>query len=312
MRKKLIKFLIKLLISLAFIAWLVFKVKWNEVLGYISEIKIWQVIVYVILYLIGIWISAVKWKGLSDYKQLKAGLWDYYKYYLTGTLVNNFFPSFVGGDTFRSYQLGKMNNGKYVEAASTVLTDRITGFIGVMIMVIFFSLLNFKIVLANPLLLIINFLIILSFIPDVFLAIGRKFSFWQKIKRFIPLLAIQIFQEIRSYSQNGGVIKKAVVLGMLFNFVGVAVANFVLFSAFGISVGILDYLTVIFMISIISAIPVSINNIGIKEWAYITLFGLFGIGSSAVVAVAILSRFLQMAVSFLALPVYLKEKSSSK
>lgn len=266
---------------------------------------------YVILYLIGIWISAVKWKGLSDYKQLKAGIKDYYKYYLTGTLVNNFFPSFVGGDTFRSYQLGKINNGKYVEAASTVLVDRITGFVGVMIMVLFFSIINFKTTLANPVLVVINGLIILSFVPDVFIVLARKFKFWEKVKKIIPQIILQIFQEIRGYSQDHAVLKKAILLGAIFNFVGVAMANLVLFYAFGIKINVIDYLTVIFMISIISAIPISINNIGIKEWAYITLFGLFGIGSSAVVAIAILSRFLQMAVSFLALPVYLKEKSSN-
>jgi glycosyltransferase 2 family protein len=306
--KKTVKFIIKLLISLAFIAWLVFKVNWDEVFDYLAQVKLWQILAYIFFYLIGIWISAVKWKNLADYKKIKTNIKECYQYYLAGTLVNNFLPSFVGGDTFRSYQLGKTNEGKYVEAASTVLVDRITGFIGVMVMVLLFSVINIKTTLANPLLIVINILIVLSFVPDVFIVVARKFRFWKKIKQIIPQIIIQIFQEIRGYSQNHAVLKKAILWGMLFNFVGVAMANFVLFYAFGIKINIIDYLTVIFMISIISAIPISINNIGVKEWAYITLFGLFGINSAAVVSIAILSRFLQMAVSFLALPVYLRSK----
>jgi hypothetical protein len=70
-------------------------------------------------------------------------------------------------------------------------------------------------------------------------------------------------------------------------------------------------MSVIFLISIISALPISINNIGLKEWAYITFFGIFGLSSGAVIAVSIISRFIQMAVSFTAMPIYLKSKKDS-
>jgi hypothetical protein len=70
----------------------------------------------------------------------------------------------------------------------------------------------------------------------------------------------------------------------------------------------LDYLSIVFLISIVSAIPVSINNIGIKEWAYITFFGFFGIASSGALVAALLSRIVQMLISFAALPYYLKNK----
>ena len=81
-----------------------------------------------------------------------------------------------------------------------------------------------------------------------------------------------------------------------------------------LSVGMnfLDYLSVIFLISIVASVPVSINNIGIKEWAYITFFAVFGIEASQVVSVAIISRFIQMLISFFALPIYLRRKNFKK
>jgi uncharacterized membrane protein YbhN (UPF0104 family) len=95
---------------------------------------------------------------------------------------------------------------------------------------------------------------------------------------------------------------------MVFALLGVAAANYVLFWSLGVKISLLDYLSVIFLISIVSAIPVSINNIGIKEWAYVTFFGFFGVNSAVVIAIAIISRFLQMLFSFFALPIYIKNK----
>jgi len=101
---------------------------------------------------------------------------------------------------------------------------------------------------------------------------------------------------------------QSILLGIIFSFIGVAMLNYVLFQALGIEIGMLNYLSVIFLIAIISSIPVSVNNIGIKEWAYVTFFGLFGLNASAVLTVAIISRTIQMVVSFAALPMYLRRK----
>jgi hypothetical protein len=66
----------------------------------------------------------------------------------------------------------------------------------------------------------------------------------------------------------------------------------------------MDYMSVIFLISIVSSIPISINNLGVKEWAYIFFFGLFGVELTLAVTVVILSRVVQMLMSFLAVPLY--------
>lgn len=308
MRKKAIKLILKVTVSLAFVAWIVFKIKWNEVLGYVREISIWQVFLYVAIFSAGIVISGYKWRLLAKEKKIEFDLWNFSKFYLTGAFINNFMPSFLGGDTYRSYQIGKGETNRYAEAASTVLMDRITGFIGTMILVLLFSVLNAKTVLKNPILVIMDVLIIASFGTDIFIMALRRSSLWKIIRKYIPSAVLHIASEIRGYNSNRKILLKAVFGGIIFNLVGVGLANYVLFWAFGIHISLLNYLTVIFLISIVSAIPISINNIGVKEWAYITFFGILGVSASAVVTVAIVSRFLQMLVTFFALPIYLKSR----
>ena len=307
MKKKTIKFLLKLSVSAVFLFYIIFKVKWSEVLFYVTEIKFWQIILYIAVYLSGILISSYKWKMLSECKNIKHKLLDYFRFYLAGAFINNFMPSFIGGDTFRAYQIGRQNE-KYIEAGSTVLMDRITGFVGAAALSIIFGVINFRNIIHSKILIVINILVILSLFSDLLIIRFTRSSYFQRIKKYVPEKILELAREVRNYNSDSKILYKAVFWSVIFNFVGVAAANYVLFLSLGIKVGLLNYLSAVFLISIISALPISINNIGIKEWAYITFFGALGVSSSAVVTVAILSRFLQMIISFFALPTYLKSK----
>jgi glycosyltransferase 2 family protein len=139
------------------------------------------------------------------------------------------------------------------------------------------------------------------------LSLTARKPFWKNIIKKLPNKVSEIIVDFAQY-WGSAALGKAFLLAIIFSLVGIAGVNYVLFWSLGIKVGIINYLTVIFLISFISALPVSINNIGIKEWAYVTFFGFFGVSASAVITVALLSRILQMVVSFTALPAYLKSK----
>jgi glycosyltransferase 2 family protein len=308
---KYLKLFLKISVTLGFVTWVVLKTDWNQVLFYLAKIDLWKLFVYIALILLGIAISAYKWKLLSDFKGIRHKYIDYYRYYLTGTFINNFMPSFIGGDTFRAYEIGK-NEKKYIEAASSVFADRITGLISMTILALAFSLINFRISFTNHLMLLFNLLIIASLVLDVLVAKTRKFRFWKKIMDRFPEKIARFIIEVQNYSENGRFLTKAINYGMLFQLVGVALANYVLFWSLGIQINLLDYLSVIFLISIVSSFPISVNNIGLKEWAYVTFFGIYGMDGSAMVTAAILSRFIQMLISFLALPTYVRIRKADQ
>ncbi|PIU81026.1 MAG: hypothetical protein COS71_00325 [Candidatus Moranbacteria bacterium CG06_land_8_20_14_3_00_40_12] len=95
------------------------------------------------------------------------------------------------------------------------------------------------------------------------------------------------------------------IYSFLFNLIGVGLANLILFWSLGINIDLLDYFSVIFLISIVASIPA---GVGLKEWAYIAYFAPLGISILGAVMVAILNRFLQGLVNLAALPIYLKSK----
>lgn len=307
-KNKTFTFVLKASVSLGFIVYVIFTVNWNDVWSEVKEIAWWEALLYVVLLTLGMYISSYKWKLLSDYKKFKMNHFDHFQYYLAGTFINNFMPSFVGGDTYKAYQLGR-KDGRYTEAASTVMVDRITGLVGAMFLALFFSVLNFKNVIRSDILIVVNILVIISFAIDILIACIKKSDFLKKAaQRFIPQKIFNLIKEIYSYGNDKTIFKKSIFWAVVFNFVGVAVVNYVLFLSLGIRIGFLDYLSVIFLTSIVASVPISINNIGIKEWSYITFFGALGVPTAPVITVSILSRILQMIVSFFALPIYLRDK----
>jgi hypothetical protein len=303
--KKYTKLIFKILVSAVFLFWIIFKVDWRNVVENVSNLNIFYLFFYIIVVVLGIAISSYKWKVLANFKGIQLSFLEFFKFYLTGTFINNFMPSFVGGDTFKAYETGKAQ-GKYIESASSVFMDRITGLFGATILALIFSLLNIIKVIDSKVLIIVNIIIFLSFLTDIFIAKVRKYTFWSRFGKYFPDKVVAFVADLGTYNNNSKIFRKTILLTFVFDFVGLALANYILFLAFGIQIGILDYLSVIFLISIVSSVPISINNIGIKEWAYITFFGVFGLSSSAVITVAITSRMIQMLISFFALPIYLR------
>lgn len=309
MNKKWIKFCIKLLVSSFFVWWIIFKVDWGEVGQYLKKITPGEILLYIGLYLGGMFFSAYKWKFLAQLRGIILPLPEFFKAYFTATFINNFMPSFVGGDSFKIYHIGKISQ-KFKEAASSVVIDRFTGLVGGMVLVVVFSILNFSVVRQNNILMILS---VLALGGLIFLFILLEFYRQRQIQtpfRKIDVFLNKLIKEINHYNGKAVHIWKALGISFLFNLVGLAGANWVLFWALEIHVGVLNYLSVIFLASVVSSVPISINNIGVKEWAYITFFGIFGISAPAVVSVAIVSRIIQMLLSFLAIPVYLRDKRS--
>ena len=304
--KKYLKFALKLLVSLIFVAWLVLKIDWKSVLLYTEHISLLQIIMYVAVLIFGMVISAYKWRILAEEKKFNLPLVSYFQYYLAGTFINNFFPSFIGGDTYRAYQIGR-GEKRYSAAAATVVMDRITGLLGAMILSIFFAILNWKVIAQHHVLLVILIIVAGILLGMSVLGPITRLGIWKHFSRYVPKKIQEVIKDFADY-RGTSALWKSMLGAIIYSLVGLGLVNYILFWALGIKIGALDYLTVIFLISIVSSIPVSINNIGIKEWAYVTFFGFFGVSASAVVTVSLVSRVLQMIVSFTALPSYLKNK----
>ncbi|PID52133.1 MAG: hypothetical protein CR972_03260 [Candidatus Moraniibacteriota bacterium] len=304
--KKKTKKISKILCASILVSFLIYTVDWQEVFLYVRGVKPFFLSLFVLFYFFGILISAYKWQVLGKIMQFHRPYYFYFKTYLLGTFFNNFFPSFVGGDAYRTVALGK-GEKRMKESSATVIVDRITGFIAIICLASVLGFLHYPVLSQNVLIIIFLFIFFIIFIGCVIGVIFFKGVFVQKIISFFPRF-IRRYIDTFILFHSRDIVFQSFFISVLFSLVGIAVANYMMFIAVGVDINFMDYMSVIFLTNLIASLPISIGNIGTKEFAYIFLFGFFGVSSSALIVIVVLSRVLQMMVSFVVFPMYLNEK----
>lgn len=228
------------------------------------------------------------------------------EFYFAGLFLNNFLPSFFGGDAYQSYILGKTEK-RFGAAISTVMFARFIGLWATIVLFLTFGLLGYRQIFARPLFATFGIGLVLFMVFDAALVYVYAHPKFRRLLEYIPEKIRRFFGELGGYA-DPAFLRENFVLSAAFALVGVGLFNLMLFFSLGEQVPVLPYLAVVFLISLVSSLPVSINNIGLKEWAYYTFFPLIGVRPEVALAVALLGRFLQVAVSVVGAPAFFKEK----
>ncbi len=305
--KKQFLFLLKIAVTILLILWLIGRVDWQSVLVELKEVSFPLLFLYIFFQLLGNVISAKKWQTIAHFKGLSFSLKEGFFTYLTGSFINNFLPSTIGGDTYRALWLAKHSEAK-AASISTVIFDRFIGLWTIALLGLLCSPILLSYSDKHPALLITYGFLVIFFFIDLFITyLYCKQWFHQFVSR-LPFFKLRRFLEEIIFYTKKHIWFSTSMWSTLFIFVGLVLSNFTLFHALGSTVHIIPFASAMFLVAIVSSVPLSINNIGIKEWAYITFFGLIGVSIETAVTVALLSRFIQMLLSFIALPHYLASR----
>lgn len=241
-------------------------------------------------------VSAYKWYRLTLARQLGAGYWRIFAYYVVGQFYNMFLPTSVGGDVVRSYELGKFS-GRQADAMASVFVERYTG---VVVLLLFAALA----VIAQLSRFGVDYVVIsLSLFGIGLVLIGwlvldqRAYRLLrEKVVGVIPV-STTIFTKLDSllsavdaYRNQPAAIMFALINSVFFYLI--AVVN-VLITAwvFDVNVTLIHMLLATPIIMVIMNLPISFGNIGLMEFAYTNVFILMGYGAELGLSVALLMRF---------------------
>jgi uncharacterized membrane protein YbhN (UPF0104 family) len=303
------KTVFKIAVSAVLVYWLIERVDWNAVGAIITQASLPLILGYIGLQLMGNIISAAKWQYLARIQGFDFSVKDGTLAYLTGAFINNFLPSTVGGDTYRVLWMSEP--GERSPAFATVFFDRITGllvlflFAGAGIM-----FLPWEVLLKEPAFIIFA-AITLSVAFTMLFALFWAERFYQLAVFLAELLPWQrpavLLRDFQSLA-NARVYARAIFWAILFTAIGIGASNYLLFTSLGAELSLIAFGSAIFAATLVANIPISINNIGVKEWSYVFFFGLLGVSAELAVTAALASRLLQMLISFIALPSYLADR----
>lgn len=303
------KTVLKVAVSAALVAWLIQKVEWSTVGDIVVHASLPLILVYVGFQIAGNIISAAKWQYLARIQGFDFSVKDGTFAYLTGAFINNFLPSTVGGDTYRV--LWMANVGERSRAFATVFFDRITGLLALFLFAgVGLAFLPWDVLLVQPVFIIfaaITLSVALAMLSALVWA-ERFYQFAVFLFEFLPWhRPISILRDFQSFAE-ARVYTRTILWASLFTIIGIGGSNFFLFSSLGAELSLIAFGSAIFAATLVANIPISINNIGVKEWSYVFFFGLVGVSAELAVTAALASRLLQMLISFIALPGYLATK----
>lgn len=293
------------LFSLSLVGALLYFVDWRQSLTLLRQIDPLPLLLALPLFPLGLWISAEKWRLLLLVHQLRIGSWQLLQWYWIGAFLSNFLPSSIGGDVSRLAFTRHM--GRMAEVAASIVMERLTGF-GVLLAFSTLSLILGGGYLQEPGLEPLLWLLVAGSAVVLGLTVccgnhlaglvnglcaGRQGLLFRWLAK-----GNKVAQALAFYRGYGRITVICLLLSLLF-YVLTIIAHYLFFHSLDIPISLAGVFLIVPLITLISALPISVNSLGLAEGAYVLLFTQVGIPPEECFAVALLIRFVQLLLTSL-------------
>lgn len=267
-------------VSAGVLAYIVHRVGAAEIVGALSGARLAPLGVALVLYLAGQLASAGKWALLGRAVGLGVPLSEYVALYFVGMFFNIFGPSTLGGDLVRGLYLGE-STGRRVLALNSVLFDRLSGLallmgVGAVALVLFP-----RYRLPGPL--------AKATVAGGLVLVG---AWWvaPRLARLLPSghrVRRAVLEDLAPFWRDPRLLSAVAAVSVAFHLSQVLV-QFAVSRALGLEVPLSYCLILHPLVSLASALPVSLAGFGVREGSYLYLLAIVGVPASSAVAFGLL------------------------
>ena len=241
----------------------------SSVTGIIRSADIILLLLAASTHIFGICITVVRWKTLLKTQKMDLSFGFLISSAFVGLFFNNLLPTSVGGDIYRAYDVAK-KTGRPVEISlSVVLVGRLTGMISTMVFAIAALFLGFttigerSVIIPIAIFFFICLVVVFLVLNPSVLKLGRiisKIKFLNKIKQKLT----NTYQTFLNFKKFKWALVRVFTYSLLLQFSVILFYYFVA-RAFGIELGLISFLFIVPIVTIIAMIPISIGGIGLRE-----------------------------------------------
>jgi uncharacterized membrane protein YbhN (UPF0104 family) len=288
--KPLLIFLLKLLVSAGLLVYFFTRIHIERFVHTFATADLSIIAVVLVVYLLSQFVGAVRWMVLARPLGFKTPLKVLVNYYLVGMFFNLFAPGTVGGDVSRIYylardgedNLNKKLGGATMHAAVSVFIDRVIG-MAVLVWLGALGLLLFPEYAIPAPIRHVTFAL-----AGLFVAGGISFPI---LPRVLPAdghpIVVKLRVAVRAYHADWRAIPQSILLSFVVHFVQ-AWIHMLLGRAIQIDIPYSFCIILYPLVGTFSALPVSLNGLGLREGGYLYLFQFIGVGSEKGVAFGLL------------------------
>jgi glycosyltransferase 2 family protein len=232
------------------------------------------------VYLSTLVLSAYRWRLLATILRLDAPFTDFLAYRFIATFANSLIPGVAGGDAIRAIYLGRRT--KHLgEAVASVLADRIVGLMG-----LFWLAASAAILIRE------------RGLPSIFTTVPMLtglialalFVASPLVIRFVQVMPSRLSRFagfIVTYLEHRSVLLATLALSVIVQSV-LAVCQYLLALGIGIDAPVTLFLFCVPIAGVFASLPLTINGLGVREGAYLLLFGMAGVDRTNAIALGLL------------------------
>jgi uncharacterized protein (TIRG00374 family) len=221
-------------------------------------------------------------------------------------LFNKIMPGALGGDIVKTLYTFKENNSKRSINVIAVFVDRTMGLVSIFAFGVIALIASGKKLDIDIGQMALLFIVSGGFL--IALLSNNILDFMEKVIRKIRLFQKPILKLLNSWRESVEYYKthKKTVLYSLSLCVPIHFLSFISFYVFSQSIGMqINFLEIVFAIAImwlITALPISLGGVGVRELTLVWLLGLFGVPSDQAVSLSVMGYINNTFLTLIALP----------
>lgn len=258
--------------------------------------------------------SCMKWGLFLRERGVVVGFHRLFRLYLVGSFFNNFLPSMVGGDLVRAYVLGKQIES-HTHSLASVFLERFTG----MIALVSLATLSFSfnagmrqepVVVVSILAMGGACLLLVWAVwkPEWALWLLRPVEKNRHVARVLPTL-MQFHDHVSYFKDKPVLVGKAMLYSFSFHFLA-AVNVYVACRVLAVPLDLYDAVVLTPIVLLVASLPLTVNGLGLWEWAFSVYLAQAGLPMDQGLAVALLLRAKNILLSLVGGVLFLIERGA--
>jgi uncharacterized protein (TIRG00374 family) len=273
------------LVSLLLIAFLVRKIDWPKLWDILRTVDVEWLIVGACCFLPVLLIVSWRWRMLLAVHGVRMRFWRIFELTMIGQFFSAFLLGTTGGDVVKIFYVARAVPRHKAAVSFTVIVDRVIGLVALLLFGVALSVTQLPLLLSTPETKFYTGLFYLfalgGVVVSVLACVGPLFLRHQTIRSFlkrIPFIhhGASLIAAYEKTAQAVGINVLALIASIPSHLCTTLVGYCVL-RAMHPAVPLLAFCSILAMVNMLIALPISISGLGVREWLFGTFLGLLHI-----------------------------------
>ena len=292
----------KLALGFALLAWVARRVDLDAVRVRLGDLAIWPIAATVPVYVVGILFHLWRWRSVLASRAIDLPKREATRLILAANFLNLFLPGNLGNDVYRVFGSRRVA-ASLLQSTGIVVLERYCGFLSTFLMALtalFASDFGSRQprIAALVLALLALFLIPVPLAASPRLARAAERTLDRTGLPSLARVAARVASAVRSFAGDPALIGHLIGLSVAMKLC-VAVILYLLARALGLAIGWYDLLVYLPIHTVVSALPVSLNGLGVREATLVGFFTLVGLSGEQAASLALLHLLWLYAIALL-------------